>query len=194
MVGTANNLNMYGNMMAATGLPHNSGALLGNYADPSAPFFAPQTATKVEWGRFMANYYLMDRYGSDSDIYHAVGTIPDVYRPQEYIRGGLAWVLKAKNDNMLSAEVPYNRLTTELMRKGYYGLAPWKAMNYAIKLYNDVGAEVSEAHNCKAHFVNDNTGYAHTFPRLVAGEPNSTEDMTGLNYDDGSLNILELNN
>jgi len=202
MVGTADNLNMYGNMMAASGLKQNTGALLGAYpagvtADSDAAFFRPQKGQKVEWGRFMANYYLMDHYNNKNaaDIVHAVGAIADNYRPQEYIRGGLAWVLKAKNDNLLSSEVPYNRLTTELMRKGYYGLAPWKAMNYAIKKYNDVGAEVKIAHNCKGHYVNDSDGYAHTFPRLVPGEPNSAYDHTGLNYaDDGGLNILELNN
>ena len=195
MVGTADNLYMYANMMAATGLPHNTGALLGRYASGANQFFAPQTDKKVTWGRFMANYYLMDRYSSSaSEVVHAVGTIADDYRPQEYIRGGLAWVLKAKNDNMLSAEVPYERLTTELMRKGYYGLAPWKAMNYALYQYNLVGNLVSEAHNCKAHYVNDNVGYAHTFPRLVPGEPNSDQDETGYRGKYNQLNLLEQNN
>ena len=195
MVDEANNLYMYGNMMAATGLPKNSGALLGHYADGSSDFFTPQTGTKLSWGRFMANYYLMDHYSSDpEDIVHAVGTITDKYSPQEYIRGGLSWVLKAKNDNMLTSDVPYNRLTTELMRKGYYGLAPWKAMNYAIYEYNLVGAGVSESHNCKGHYVNDNTGYAHTYPYMVAGEPNSAFDETGYRGKYASLNLLEQNN
>lgn len=195
MVGTANNLNMYGNMMAATGLAHNTGALLGQYAAGSSNFFAPQTGKKVAWGRFMGNYYLMDRYDSNAaNVVHAVGTITDKYRPQEYIRGALAWVLKQKNDNLLSADVPYEKLTTELMRKGYYGLAPWKAMNYAIYQYNLVGATVKEAHNCKGHFVNDNVGYAHTYPHMVVGEPNSSLDQTGYKDHYGQLNFLELNN
>ena len=196
MVGTANNLNMYGNMMVGKGLALNSGALLGSYMD-SSRFFAPQTGKKVTWGNFMANYYMMDHYNNSdaTKIVHAVGTIADAYRPQEYIRGALPWVLKQKNDNLLSSEVPYERLTTELMQKGYYGLAPWKAMNYAIKKYNDVGALVSEAHNCKGHFVSDSDGYAHVYPHMVSGEPNSSDDHTGLDYsDDGPLNILELNN
>jgi len=195
MVGEADNLTMYANMMAATGLPHNTGALLGQYSTGSTAFFAPQPVNQpLTWGRFMANYYLMDRYSSTStDILHAVGTIPDNYRLQEYIRGALAWVLKAKNDNMVSGEVP---LTTqrELMVKGYYGLAPWKAMNYALYQYNLVGARVSEPHNCKAHYVNNSVGYANTFPELVAGEPGSEQDLTGWagHYDE--LNLLELFN
>jgi len=193
MVGTADDLWMYGNMMAATGLPKNSGALLGSYAG-SNRFFAPQTGKNVVWGRFMANYYLMDHYNASdaTDIVHAVGTITDAYRPQEYIRGALPWVLKAKNDNMISGEVPYERLSTELMRKGYYGLAPWKAMNYALYIYNS--ARVTERHDCGGHFVNNSTGYAHTYPELKAGMVNTADDTSGLagNYD--SLNLLELFN
>ena len=191
MVGEANNLTMYANMMAGTGLPHNTGALLGKYSQGSSAFFTPQTGTKLSWGRFMANYYLMDRY--DGEILHAVGTIADKYRPQEYIRGALAWVLKAKNDNLVSGEVPFSSLSA-LMQKGYYGLAPWKAMNYALYQYNLVGAQVSEPHNCKAHYVNNSTGYANTFPELVPGEPNSDQDLTGYKGKYDSLNILELFN
>ena len=194
MVGEADNLYMYGNMMAATGLPKNSGALLGSYTNSSNKFFAPQNGTKVAWGRFMCNYYLMDHYNSNAtEIVHAVGSIADDYRPQEYIRGGLPWVLKAKNDNMLDPKVPYERLTSELMRKGYYGLAPWKAMNYAIYEYNLVGSMVSEAHNCKGHFVNDNTGYSHVYPHMVVGELNGTTNTyDGVNY--ANIKFLELNN
>ena len=137
----------------------NTGGVLGAYSEGASRFFAPQDKDQpLTWGRFMANYYLMDRYSSDAtQIYHAVGTIPDDYSLQEYIRGALAWVLKAKNDNMVSGEVP---LITqpELMVKGYYGLAPWKAMNYALYQYNLVGAQVKEPHNCKAHYVNNSTG------------------------------------
>ena len=195
MVGEANNLNMYGNMMAATGLPHNTGALLGKYSDGSSQFFAPQTGKKLSWGNFMGNYYLMDRYSNTvSEVVHAVGTIEDKYLPQQYIRGALAWVLKAKNDNLLSSDVTFDQLTSPLMRKGYYGLAPWKAMNYALYQYNEVGKQVSEAHNCKGHFVNDDTGYANVFPHMVVGEPNSTLDNTGYSGNYSKLNFLKLNN
>ena len=200
MVGTANNLNMVGNMMAASGLASGTGALLGSYASGSQAFFAPQnveSAKKLTWGSFMVNYYDITLSPGTT----AVGGVADAYLPQEYIRGTYSYILKAKNDNLLSDEVPYERLTSKEMRRGYYGLAPWKALNYAIWKYNSYGSQVSEAHNCKAHFVNDNVGYAHTYPRLVAGEPDSDgtgdkgpADDTGYrnHYDD--LNIFEQNN
>lgn len=182
MVGTANNLNMYANMMAAEGLAPGSGALLGAYASGSTAFFAPQTGKKPTWGRFMVNYYDT----SLSPYTTAVGGVDDNYKPQEYIRGAHSYILKAKNDNLLSDEVPYERLTTPLMIEGYYGLAPWKALNYALWMYNSVGSEVSEAHNCQGHFENNTVGYAHTYPRLVSGPPTAAE-VEG-------WNVLEQNN
>ena len=199
MVGTANNLYMYGNMMAAEGIPSGQGALLGSYAEGASAFFAPQTSSKLTWGRFMVNYYDTELSPGTT----AVGGVTDAYRPQEYIRGAHSYILKAKNDNLLSDEVNYDEKIkpNALMVEGYYGLAPWKAMNYAIYQYNLVGAQVKDAHNCKAHFVNDNVGYAHSYPRLVPGEPDSDGtgdkgpiDDTGYRgkYDD--LNVLEQNN
>ena len=176
MVGTADNLTMYGNMMAASGIT--GGALLGAYASGSSSFLAPQTAKKLAWGRFMVNYY--DKTLSENT--NAVASVADAYRPQEYIRGAQSYVLKAVNDNLLSDEVPYDKLTTELMKEGFYGLAPWKAMNYAIFKYNQ--SQVGQAHPCNAHFENDPQGYAHKYPYLVSGAP--------VNY--SAYNVLEQNN
>lgn len=190
MVGTANNLNMYANMMAAAGLPAGTGALLGAYAPGSQAFFAPQSGQRLAWGRFMANYYDVTL----SPGTNAIGSITDNYRPQEYIRGRESWILKAKNDNMLSGEVPYDNIPTERMKLGYYGLAPWKAMNYALFEYNIVGGLVSESHNCKSHFYNGDTGYTHTYPQRLFGEVNSDDDHTGYKGNYESLNLLELLN
>ena len=76
---------------------------------------------------------------------------------------------------MIADEVDYETKIKPypLMVEGYYGLAPWKAMNYAIWQYNEVGKIVSEPHNCKSHFVNDLVGYANVYPWRVVGEPNS---------------------
>ena len=170
MVGEADNLNMYGNMMAASGLTSGTGALLGAYSSGASHFFAPQNQQKLTWGRFMCNYYDVTL----SPGTNAVSSFADAYRPQEYIRGRESWILKAKNDNMISGDVPFDDIPTEQMKKGYYGWAPWKAMNYALYQYNLVGvglsAEGGEAHNCKSHFVNGDTGYSHTYPQRVAGE------------------------
>jgi hypothetical protein len=53
---------------------------------------------------------------------------------------------------------------------------------------------VTERHDCGGHFVNNSTGYAHTYPELKAGMVNTAGDTSGLagNYD--SLNLLELFN
>ena len=176
MVGTADNLSMYGNMMAASGIT--GGALLGAYASGSSAFLAPQTAKKLTWGRFMVNYY--DKTLSENT--HAVASVPDAYRPQEYIRGAQSYVLKAVNNNLLSDDVPYDKLTSELMKEGFYGLAPWKAMNYAIFKYNQ--SQVGQAHPCNAHFENDPNGYAHKYPCLVKDAPG----------DYSAYNVLEQNN
>ena len=170
MVGTADDLHMVGNMMAAEGIPSGSGALLGSYADAAEPFLAPQTGGKPSWGRFMVNYYDVTLSPGTT----AVGGVADAYSPQEYIRGAHSYILKAKNDNLLADDVPFDKLSGDLMKEGFYGLAPWKALNYAIWRYNQDGKTVSEPHNCKGHFVNDDTGYAHVYPTFVAGEPDDS--------------------
>jgi len=190
LVGTADMLNMYGNMIAASGIPAGTGALLGRYPSESQAYLAPQTAKKLSWSSFMVNYY--DRTLSE-DI-NAVGFTEDgngrysttrQYRQQEYIRGAESHILKAKNDNLLADSVPWEKVeeqNNDLMIEGYYGLAPWKAMNYAIWKYNQ---DQSEPFTCKMHFVNDNDGYAHRYPILVSDAPgNSCE----------AWNVLEQNN
>lgn len=177
MVGKASSLNMFGNMMAAEGVT--GGALLGEYADPNKKFFAPQTNKKLNWGNFMANYY--DKTLSPSAT--AVGGIADAYQAQQYIRGAKSHVLKAKNDNLLSSDVDYETLPTYL-KEGYYGLAPWKALNYAIWKYNS--ANVAVHHDVEAHFEVDDTGYAHAFPRLVSVKPTAEEVK--------NWNLLDQNN
>ncbi len=186
MIGSANNLYMHGNMMAASGLSSGTGALLGAYAGGNENL-KPQTAKKLVWGNFMVNYYDI----SLSPNTNAVGTTADDYRPQEYIRGAYTHVLKAKNDNLLADDVPYDKLT-DMMKIGYYGLAPWKAMNYAIYLHNL--STVGEAQPCNGHYVNNTVGYGNTYPELVKGAPNSADDNTVYKDRYDELNVLKLNN
>ncbi len=187
MIGSADNLYMYGNMVAATGLTSTTGALLGTYADSDNKFLAPQTT--AVWGRFMVNYYDI----SLSPGVTAVGGVADKYElPQQYIRGAESHILKAKNDNLLAGDVAYSLLTSDLMRRGYYGLAPWKAMNYAIYKYNST--TVGSVSPCNVHFEANTTGYDHNYPQLVSGAPNSTSDNTGYAGNYESLNVLEQNN
>ena len=181
LVGEADDLHLIGNMIAATGIPSGSGVLLGSYADPSKPFLAPQPGVKPTWGRFLVNYYDITLSPGTT----AVGGVADAYGPLEYIRGAHSYVLKAKNDNLLSDDIPFDKLTSPEMKEGFYGLAPWKAMNYAIWRYNQDGALVLKAHNCLGHYENDVEGYAHSYPVLVPGAPDDSSE---------AWNVLEQNN
>lgn len=185
LVGTANNMYMYGCMHACSNIT--GGALLGSYASNSSyNFFEPQIGTALDWGRFMCNYY---QHNFDQAT-NAVGIITDNYRPQEYIRGARQHILRAKNDNLLADDVPYETLKGQ-QKEEFYGLAPWKAMNYAIFQYNQTSvAKASEyhsfpeSHQCNMVYKVEDIGYSHLYPQLVAGTA-----TTG-----GVKNILLLNN
>ena len=184
LVGTADNLTMYGCMHASANIT--GAALLGSYADGSSEFFAPQQGKTLTWGNFMCNYYQK----SSTQATNAVGTITDAYRPQEYIRGARQHILRAKNDNLLGDDVPYDKLN-DMQKSEFYGLAPWKAMNYAIFQYNQLSvAKASEyrsfpeSHQCHMIYKVDDIGYAHEYPELVEGTPTN----------EGIKNILLLNN
>lgn len=190
LVGTASNLTMYGCMHASANIT--GAALLGSYAsNATTHFFAPQTAKVLDWGRFMCNYYRHDYNQATC----AVGATPDAYRPQEYIRGARQHILRAKNDNLLGDEIPYDKLS-DMRKEEFYGLAPWKAMNYAIFRYNQTPVALAseyhsfpESHQCHMFYQVDPVGYAHLYPQLVpCTEPG------GLPSNQGVKNILLLNN
>lgn len=178
LVGTASDLKMYGCMRTA---PNISGAaLLGAYSDPDNKFFAPQIRLSTQkanknfskrptWGRFMCNYYNKDEH-EDCKNAVAVADIKDDYSLLEYIRGRQSRILRSLNDNMLNRETPYDLLSDRQLDE-YYGLAPWKAMNYAIYKYNkeDKGKE----YPCMVHYKLRalGNGYDHTYPQLVDGKP-----------------------
>jgi hypothetical protein len=173
MVNSADNLFMYGCMETGKGIT--AGALLGGYAGISK-FFAPQIEN-VTFNRFMCNYYDIEK----SPKAHAVGTTADDYLPQQYIRGAKSHVLKAKNDNLLSDKQYYSKLSA-LQKQEFYGIAPWKAMNYAIYQYNATKG-LADAVKCNMHFSVGSTGYQHLYPQLSKGVPTeeSNWDVTKQN-------------
>ena len=132
----------------------------------------------------MCNYY--DK--SLSPRANAVSNIKDDYSRLEYIRGAKTYVMNAVNDNLLQDNEPYGILT-EAMRQGYYGLAPWKAMNYAIYNYNK--SSVGNTHPCNVHYLPASASYSHRYPSLVPN-PAAPGDGTGLDY--SKINPLEQNN
>lgn len=183
LIGASGNLYMQGCMQAAEGITSGQGALLGGYLPYSSTsnwqFLEPQIefdfSVKSEikgtltWGRFMCNYYDTEL----SPRTNAVSTIPDKYSPLEYIRGRDSYILKAKNDNLLQGEITFGTLNNVSQRYAFYGLAPWKAMNYAIYKYNQTSAGTT--HKCTAHYENNSTGYVHRYPELLNGEPTETQ-------------------
>ena len=163
LVGSADNLTMLGCMQAAAGIPAKTGALLGAYAGTTS-FFAPQSKNSVTWGTFMCNYYDIEK----SPNTHAVGSITDSYPYQQYIRGSKSHILKAKNDYLIGDNTDYYKLNDN-MKAEMYGLAPWKAMNYAIWKYNS--SAIGAKYPCQMHYQSSSVGYTHLYPTLETGAP-----------------------
>ncbi len=165
LVGSANNLTMLGCMQAAAGIASGTGALLGAYGTGAkSNFFAPQSKSNLTWGAFMCNYYDVEK----SPETNAVGNITDDYLPQQYIRGSKSHILKAKNDYLIGANADYDQLSAN-MKKEMYGLAPWKAMNYAIAKYNE--SKIGKEYPCQMKYKASEVGYSHLYPTLINGAP-----------------------
>ena len=175
LVGSANNLTMLGCMQAAAGIPSGTGALLGGYgAGAKSDFFAPQSKNSMTWGPFMCNYYDIEK----SPKTNAVGSTTDAYLPQQYIRGSKSHILKAKNDYLLGSSEEYSKLNDNMKRE-IYGLAPWKAMNYAIAKYNE--STIGQTYPCQMQYQASEIGYSHLYPTLINGAPaldNSANPLT----------------
>lgn len=193
MVGQSDALVMLGCMEAGSGIPAGP-ALLGAYASSATTrFFNPQMSSVVRWDDFMCNYF--DTQLSPGTI-AAPGTQvvpgkpvengkPLSYSPNEYIRGIKTSLLKARQDYFINDKTPYKYLS-DAQRLAFYGLAPYKAMDYAIWRYNT--SVIGALHPCSMHYVVDNTGFDNRYPELVSGEPVLTPDQQK------DWNVLNLNN
>ncbi|WP_027455584.1 fimbrillin family protein [Xylanibacter brevis] len=165
LVGSADNLTMLGCMQAAAGIPTGTGALLGSYgAGAKTSFFAPLSKSSLTWGTFMCNYYDAEK----SPKTNAVGSTTDAYLPQQYIRGRKSHILKAKNDYLLGSSEDYNKLNAN-MKQEIYGVAPWRAMNYAIAKYNE--SKLGKDYPCEMKYKASEVGYSHLYPTLINGAP-----------------------
>lgn len=176
LVGSADNMTMYGCMRTADNI--SGGALLGAYST-SDTYLAPnvkfnQYSTRPTWSRFMCNYYNKD-IREDSKDANAIGNIADDYSVWYYIRGCASRILCAQNDNLLDKKVFLSQLASQPQQiKEFYGLAPWKAMNYAIYKYNsDANYPGKNGHECRVHYQVGTVGYDHTYPQLVNGKPDT---------------------
>lgn len=175
---------MYGCMQAATGI--SEGALCGIHAGSSTDFVKPQgefTELKdVYWGNFACNYY--DTTLSPSAVAVTGATtiwtekaednnyVPIAYNRRQYIRGVSTNILCAKNDNLVDVKTDWKTLKDNSQRASLYGVAPWRAMNYAIKKYND---DASILNKCDMHYENNTMGYVHRYPVLVPLVPEASQ-------------------
>lgn len=200
LVGEASNLKMYGCMRTASNI--SGSALLGSYlttaAGYKANFFAPQISfsnqkstknfsKKPTWDVFMCNFYNKDKH-EDSKNAKAVADITDDYSVLEYIRGTESRILRAVYDNSLDRNVSLSDFTSDQQIQEFYGLAPWKAMNYAIYRYNS--DESNKDHPCRMHYEVSTIGYNHQYPQLEAGKPSEKWSTTQL----AEWNVLSQNN
>lgn len=162
---------MYGCMQAARGL---SGAALSG---AGAEFLKSQgefTELKdVEYDNFACNYF--DTTLSPTAC--AVAEVTENYNRRQYIRGVSTNILCAKNDNLVDLKTDWKSQLNDAQRKAYYGVAPWRAMNYAIQRYN---AESEDVNKCLMHYENNSEGYDHRYPVLVPNAPTEVqcEDIT----------------
>ena len=192
LVGTASDMSMFGCMRTAANI--SGGALLGAYAGTDNKFLQAQYPmnnykAKPVWGRFMCNFYNRDAREVSKDA-NAVGEITDNYCQLEYIRGRASRILRALNDNLLSGEASFDKLTTDQQREEYYGLAPWRAMNYAIYRWNTDSNLPGKSHPCKVHFEVETSGYTHSYPQMKSLSPETKYTSAEME----KLNVLKLKN
>ena len=65
---------------------------------------------------------------------------------------------------MIGDDVDMKKLS-ENMKKEMYGLAPWKAMNQGIEMYNS--STIGTKYPCKMIYQTSTTGYTNQYPTLV---------------------------
>lgn len=168
---------MYGCMQAASGIT--GGALCGVNSGKSTDFVQSQgeftELNEIYWGNFACNYF--DTTLSPNAVAVTGITGDDAkYNRRQYIRGSSTNILCAKNDNLVDVKAEWKALT-DSQRAALYGVAPWRAMNYAIVKYNE---NVNDLNKCKMHYENNTTGYIHRYPTLVTDYPaaGQYEDVT----------------
>ena len=165
LVGSADNLLMYGCMQTLPGLT--GGALLGGYATGAKEFFKP--LEKPKWGGLMCSYYDISR----SPQARPVGGKDYTYLPQQYVRGLRTTSMCGLKDFLLERPGHYDHLTVD-QKIEFYGLAPWKAMNAAIYAFNQTA--LGQLTPCPVQFEMDAV-YTNRYPRLKAGKPTEGIDV-----------------
>lgn len=169
---------MYGCMQAATGIT--AGALCAVNSGHTNSFVKSQgeytELTNIYWGNFACNYFDTTLSPSAVAVTGMTGTDAR-YNRRQYIRGVSTNILCAKNDNLVDVKTDWKTLKDDSQRASLYGVAPWRAMNYAIQRYNK---DASVLNKCDMHYENNTTGYVHRYPALMPKVPGTGqwEDVT----------------
>ena len=165
LVGSGDDYTMYGCMQAAAGITKGA---LGGLSTPYN-FLATQgeftDLDSIGWDNFIANYYDTELSPSACAVTLKGGSkYTEKYNRRQYIRGVPTHVMCAKNDLLIDIKTNWKTLTPN-QRIEYYGIAPWKAMNFAILNYNATVA--SDYFKCNMHYEpSSNSGYNHNYPVL----------------------------
>ncbi len=190
LVTEGENINMYGCMQAAYGI---DGAALANlkqtgisldseeYTPIVFAFREDLPVDSVTWTQVSCNYYDTElspnakafRLENGTSYIPSTNTVDGKtvvvpFHRLQYIRGAHTHVLCAKNDYLVDNKTDWMKLSPG-RKMEYYGIAPWRAMNFGIYMYNSsVGDDINK---CKMHYENTTVGYAHRYPELKSGFP-----------------------
>lgn len=174
LVGKGDYYYMYGCLQAARGLD-NKGALGGINTGKENFLMSQGEATSIDsiaWSNFACNYFDTEISRNAKAVTLADGsTYNETYNRIQYIRGTITHIICAKNDYLVDKKMVWKDLS-DMRKMEYYGVAPWRAMNYGIQRYN---SEVKEENKCLMHYEVDETGYNHRYPKLKPNAPTSSQ-------------------
>lgn len=201
LVTAGDDVYMYGCMQAAYGI--DSVALVNINAIPAGDatidqeprvfaFRENMAVDSVTWTKVSCNYYDTElspnaiAYNNEDGVNLPNDSTP--FHRLQYIRGAKTHILCAKNDFLVDNKTDWMKMTP-LRKEEYYGVAPWRAMNFGIYMYNTtVGDEINR---CLMHYENNSTGYAHKYPVLKSGVPRKPSSKDDKTTPDQYENVLE---
>lgn len=201
LVTKAKDIYMYGCMQAAYGI---NGVALAELAPPTQEeqekgyeprvfaYREDMAVDSVQWTQVSCNYYDIElspnakAYKNEKGVILPATDVP--FHRLQYIRGAETHILCAKNDFLVDNKTSWKKLS-DLRKREYYGVAPWRAMNFGIVSYNATVAD--EIDKCQMHYENNSTGYAHRYPVLKAGVPTKPANESDKTTPDQYENVLE---
>ncbi len=183
----ADRFQMYGCMQAATDL---SKAALANVASAYNPqsednfifcLREDMAVDSVGWTDVACNYYDTELSpGAKAFSFSNEIDLPQArpFHRLQYIRGVPTHIMCAKNDFLVDNKTKWKELSDQ-RKQEVYGVAPWKAMNWGIYMYNSYVTDMPN--RCKMHYENESSlGYSHRYPELKSDEPTKEQYLNVL--------------